>query len=282
MGALTLGDNVDTASDTTQWTRDVAFFDALDDCNMPYSPTYGNHDGTPTVQDYTTVQDATNYHLNIGRDRLDSRWWIRERSDVMVSIYGTDRTPRSHVADFGPLVIVSAEWGGLRNPAAAANAFTPVNTWMQRMMQKYADRMVFITSHEYGCLNTNCSLGLTNMDEAVSSAYPNWVGGASGHWNAGNCAAGFGFHGAATTAGGRPVIMGGMDHSCSTRAYNATTPYGWNGILTWKRLTRQLCIRSIRVIDASTTPATLLSSPDYDRSSNLNNAEACATITPWN
>ena len=287
VGVITVGDNVDDGSNTTQWGRLDTPFDTLDACGMPYVPSYGNHDGNPVVTNCSTPQDSSNYQVNLGRDRAYPKWWIKEVGHYTPSsLYLTDFTPRTYMADVGgPLLIISAEYCIYSDALLGETTTRSATSWIQRKMSENQDRMILVSQHDGSCLDSNCTMPSVNYYGTTYLArfFNNFVGQVNGHYNSSNCAGGWGYI-ATQTITGRPAaassfLSGAFDHSCATRAYD-TTGYSWNGLVRWNRKTRELCMQTIRVINASVIPATVLGTPDFNRTDASNDPETCVVVNP--
>lgn len=281
VGVVTVGDNVQDGGNLTHFSNIDPAFDNLDNCQIPYIAAYGNHDGSPVATLTSDAQNATNYQQQL-MDRMRTKWWFKGSGDYTLGIYTTNLQARSFWADMaGPIAWVAGEWGaGYDN----STNFDTADVWIRGRIQNFnaQKRMVMLSTHENPCRTTPCStiLGGIEVDE-WAAAFPALIGSVNGHYNALSCAQGWGFFGTPTISGRThsSFLVGGIDHSCATRAYDATA-YGWNVLVQWHRASRRLCMRSIRVINASTTPATVLGTPDFDRAVNSNSPETCVEVPP--
>jgi hypothetical protein len=106
-----------------------------------------------------------------------------------------------------------------------------------------------------------------------------------GHTNGVSDADGGGFFEVLTRDDGTPAIAAGFDFASITRGHG-TGGYSWNGRVRWKRGSRQVCVQTIRPINAgggAGVAATdvyplAVAGTDFDRTENSNEAETCAAI----
>lgn len=107
----------------------------------------------------------------------------------------------------------------------------------------------------------------------------------NGHTNGVSDTDGGGFFSVLTRDDGTPAIAAGFDFSSITRGHT-TGAYSWQGRVLWKRGTRQVCVQTIRPIDAgggagvaaSLVYPLAVAGTDFDRTDNSNVAETCAEI----
>ena len=124
-----LGDNVDVASNLTQWTNADAAYDILDAANVPYGLAAGNHDGAPS--------GTGNFNTNFGVARFTGKPYYGGH-------YGSDND--NHYALFSAsglnFIVVFIEYD---DAMTATNH--PVLQWANDLLQTHSDRRAIVISH---------------------------------------------------------------------------------------------------------------------------------------
>jgi hypothetical protein len=279
IGVLQVGDLVQSNLDA-EWTRLGTAWTTLDGCSMPYFPTLGNHDLSPTTQNWTDTTDATKWQSNV-RNRITTKaWW---NGAFIASAPGnavTNTQGRTFWVNIGPFTVMAGEWGAITSnePGIIGGSETTFYDAVYRQWQGGHPRSgLMIAADHFGPCVVGTCYDFPKAVQGVSdpSLRFNTAVHIGGHVNGISCAAGYGNFSVRTRPDGKNYLAASVDHSCGTRAYD-TTPYSWNAILTLNRKTQKLCLRTLRVINASATPATVLGTPDYDRTgTGYNNNETC-------
>jgi len=322
-GVLGVGDIVFNPLDTLQYDNMTVATNVLAGCGIPYVPTFGNHEaaaGGAAVDQPDTASDGTNYWTYYGIP-ADSRPWFTARGNYEeVAGPGSTQDPagtnlyleanntgaRSFWGRFGSrFAVVSAEWElGARIRAASSCGNTSATWgWAQGVMAANP-RLVFIhITHDgpcemsagapqaVGCGQwTNTLTGTacdpTRLWKQYRDSNDNALVFLHGHRNengGGVETNGGGFVTNIVRDSGTNALMGGYDFTFGTRAYNANTSYGWSGRLRWQRAQRNVCLQSIRTVNATVAlPAVQtvypLAAPDIDRPTNSNTAETCVPL----
>lgn len=309
---LGVGDIVQDGNTQAQWTEFSDVLSALENCAngaIPYIPTYGNHDGDPVVQNFlVTPTNATLYQQNVGKDVYDTRPWFAGRSPYRLITYleASSFTGRSFWTKLNSrLGVISAEWGfdwgNYYDPTSPF--YNPTSTCFQDLPKNYTEEtaranpnmLFFFITHSGPCSGgvggggappAGCSLaeGFGNTchsgfdaQRRFRDSVPNVLAFLNGHLGLGCAQGGGAFQTFNKSVDGSTAIHGMFDFNSICEVRSAATAYSWTGWLQIKRGTRQLCLRTVRVIDASTTPSTTIS-PVFDRTDNGNSPQTCQPI----
>ena len=124
-----LGDNVDVASNLTQWNNADAAYDLLDAANVPYGLAAGNHDGAPS--------STANFNTYFGTARFTGKPHYGGH-------YGSDND--NHYALFSAsglnFIVIFVEYDD-----AMTVTNHPVLQWANDLLQTHSDRRAIVISH---------------------------------------------------------------------------------------------------------------------------------------
>lgn len=124
-----LGDNVDVASNVTQWTNADAAYDILDAANIPYGLAAGNHDGAPS--------NTGNFNTYFGASRFTGQ-------PTYGGHYGSDND--NHYALFEAsglsFIVIFIEYDD-----SMTTSSHPVLVWANDLLQTYSSRRAIVISH---------------------------------------------------------------------------------------------------------------------------------------
>lgn len=140
---LHVGDVVNTASSTTQWTRADAAFDILDaDDSIPYLVCIGNHD-----YNSLSTRSVTNFKTYFPQSRYTSRsWW----NGGFYSLNNPQNLYQLHDYEDAKFLLLSLEFGPRQE----------VLDWAMGLMSTYSDRKVILTTHSFMYRDgTRCTTG---------------------------------------------------------------------------------------------------------------------------
>ena len=299
-GVVTVGDLVRTAATIAQWDEYAKMRDILAACDMPLLPTYGNHDGSPTIQLMSIENDATNFHTYVGQLWMDVQtWFIGNRPDWTeiggggvfegdpLYLENTNTfASRSYWAQIPPFVFINAEWEqgirwGSRSGRIADYPAAKAEEWALDLAAEKSNRYMIFVTHAGPCHPpVNCDL-TPERSVAFPAAFdptgaagdytswlemgkPNMIAYLNGHWGRQSCLGGGGTYATAVRDDGSAWIAGGFDTNCEDRrdsgvalntcpseggAACVSNAYTWNGWMQLKRLRRQICFNTIRVLD---------------------------------
>jgi len=147
---VSLGDNVDTASNATQWTNATTAWDILTTGGVQYALGIGNHDGAPAATENFNTNFAARktaqatYGGRYGTNDYDNYFTLFEASGmkfiVMVIEYDDAMTSTSH----------------------------PVLAWADGVLQANSDRRAIVVTHNL--LNGGSSTSFSTQGQAVYDA----------------------------------------------------------------------------------------------------------------
>ena len=163
---ISLGDNVDTSTDATQWARATTAFDILTTGGVPYGIVAGNHDGAPLA--------TTNFTTNFGARKTSQ------------ATYG-DRYGASDYDNYYTLfeasgmqfIVVFIEYDDTMTSTSH-----PVLVWANELLQTYSSRRAIVVSHDM--LQSGTSSSFTTQGQTIYNALrgnANLFLMLGGHWD---------------------------------------------------------------------------------------------------
>ena len=191
---------------------------------------------------------------------------------------------RSYWVQIPPFVFIDAEWEqgirwGARDGRIAGYPAAFAEDWALDLAAEKSNRYMIFVTHAGPCHPpVNCDLtpedipGVSadptgsggNYTDWLEMGHENMIAYLNGHWGRQSCLGGGGTYAQAVRDNGSAWIAGGWDVNCEDRrdpgvalntcpsesgAACVSNPYTWNGWMQLKRLNRQLCFNTIRVID---------------------------------
>lgn len=145
-----LGDNVDVASNMTQWSNAVNAWDILDAGNVPYGLEAGNHDGAPSA--------TGNFNTYFGTSRFTGKPYYGGH-------YGSDNDNNYALISASGLnfIVIFIEYDD-----AMTATDHPVLQWANGLLQTYSDRRAIVVSHNV--LQGGTSSSFTAQGQAIYNA----------------------------------------------------------------------------------------------------------------
>jgi hypothetical protein len=246
-GALHMGDMVRNGDEASEWAPVAAAIADLDACNVPFLPTFGNHEPDDTLQQPAEPADATLYHTTVGQDVLDDKGWFAnsraerptwiEVDESGTSLYEEDTSTyksRSFWVPLPPFNFAVPEWEyGIRiSKSSWTGGPSLAAAWLDQLRTTYPNDYWIQITHAGPCdVPGNCDLtpesiggGLGpfggDWGTEVESLGPQFVGFMNGHWGrnpALACWGGGAVYNALTRDDGTRALLGGFDTNCGTR-----------------------------------------------------------------
>jgi hypothetical protein len=145
-----LGDNVDVASNLTQWANAVTAWDIIDGTNIPYGLAAGNHDGAPS--------GTANFNANFGISRFSGKPFYggHQGSD-------NDNSYALFEASGLKFIVLFLEYDDSMTSSSHA-----VLQWANTILQANSDRRAIVISHNM--LQGGTSTEFTTQGGAIYNA----------------------------------------------------------------------------------------------------------------
>ncbi|HEY3311515.1 MAG TPA: LamG-like jellyroll fold domain-containing protein [Anaerolineales bacterium] len=145
-----LGDNVDVASNATQWTNAANAWDILDTAGVPYGLTAGNHDGAPSA--------TATFNSYFGTQRFTGKSWYGGH-------YGSDNDNHYELFTASGLkfIVIFIEYDD-----GMTAIDHPVLQWANGLLQTNGDRQAIIVTHNL--LNGGTSTTFSTQGQTIYNA----------------------------------------------------------------------------------------------------------------